>query len=246
MNAIILAAGLGSRLNPITAHLPKPLVRVNGMPIIERQICFLKEAGIEDIHIVVGHLHELFAYLVDKYQVQLIYNDQYAACNNFYSMFLARQYFGNSYVLEGDVYLSRNFLLPAMVDSAYFCGFKQKIANEWLIEGTKSQLQNIIITSESHLQNPQYKNGADIFAGISYWNSQDAAIICEALSAHVETWQSNPSGPAKNYFWDQVVVNNLSRLTISLVRLNSNDWFEIDKYNELEELAAYHASLENG
>ena len=49
MNAIILAAGMGTRLRPLTNDIPKCLVKVNGMPMVERQIQFLHEIGIEDI-----------------------------------------------------------------------------------------------------------------------------------------------------------------------------------------------------
>ena len=51
MNAIILAAGMGTRLRPLTNDIPKCLVKVNGMPMVERQIQFLHEIGIEDIRL---------------------------------------------------------------------------------------------------------------------------------------------------------------------------------------------------
>ena len=54
MNAIILAAGLGTRLRPLTNDRPKCLVPVLGTPMIEQQIHFLHESGITDITIVSG------------------------------------------------------------------------------------------------------------------------------------------------------------------------------------------------
>lgn len=65
-NAIILAAGFGSRCVPLTYETPKGLLKVKGKPMMERQMEQLKEKGIEEIIIVVGYLKEAFDYLVDK------------------------------------------------------------------------------------------------------------------------------------------------------------------------------------
>lgn len=91
MKAIILAAGLGTRLRPMTENTPKALVKVNQKPLVEYQIEFLKERGIDDIIIVVGYLKEQFDYLKEKYGVRLVFNDKYADYNNFYSLYLDRK-----------------------------------------------------------------------------------------------------------------------------------------------------------
>ena len=79
--AVILAAGFGSRFVPLTFETPKGLLKVFGERMIERQIRQLREAGIEDITVVVGYLKEKFEYLIDKYQVKLLYNPEYS-CKN--------------------------------------------------------------------------------------------------------------------------------------------------------------------
>lgn len=66
-NAIIMAAGFGSRFVPITYDTPKGLLEVHGEVVIERQIKQLHEAEIFDITIVVGYLKEKFEYLTDKF-----------------------------------------------------------------------------------------------------------------------------------------------------------------------------------
>ena len=60
-NAIIMAAGTSSRFVPLSVERPKGLLEVKGEVLIERQICQLKEAGIEDITLVVGYKAEMFA-----------------------------------------------------------------------------------------------------------------------------------------------------------------------------------------
>lgn len=76
--ALIIAAGFGSRFVPLTFETPKGLLEVFGERMIERQIRQLHEAGVYDITIAVGYLKEKFEYLIDKYQVKLLYNPEYS------------------------------------------------------------------------------------------------------------------------------------------------------------------------
>ena len=88
--AIILAAGYGSRLEPVSKNVPKPLIRVNGIVMIESIIESLLDAGIKDIIIVVGYLKEQFIYLNKKYNVKLIENKFYNKSNNISSLFSSK------------------------------------------------------------------------------------------------------------------------------------------------------------
>ena len=92
MKALILAAGLGSRLAPITDHCPKSLVPVNGKPILEKQIENLLENGITDITVVSGyHADILHKAVSEKFPtVKLLHSVDYATTNNMYSAYLAR------------------------------------------------------------------------------------------------------------------------------------------------------------
>ena len=67
--AIILAAGICTRMVPINSSIPKALLRVNDEVIIEKQIKFLHDVGIKEIYVVVGYMKEKFEYLIDKYKV---------------------------------------------------------------------------------------------------------------------------------------------------------------------------------
>ena len=77
MNAIILAAGLGSRLKELTKNKHKALFEIEGVPNIERTINFLHEINIKEIYIITGYLSEQFEYLKDKFNVELIKNNNY-------------------------------------------------------------------------------------------------------------------------------------------------------------------------
>ena len=90
--AVILAAGIGSRLYPLTENYPKSLVKVNGREILDYQIQGYLKAGIEEnnIYIVTGYKHEMIAkYLQNNYpKVNEIYSPDYLTTNNMYSLYL--------------------------------------------------------------------------------------------------------------------------------------------------------------
>ena len=108
MKAVILAAGMGTRLLPITMSVPKCLVPVNSKPILEHQLEALLTAGVRDVILVVGYLSEL---LSDKYgtryrgmNIHYVQNHIYDRTNNIYSLWLARQRLDDQILLlEGDL-----------------------------------------------------------------------------------------------------------------------------------------------
>ncbi len=110
--AIILAAGLGRRFAPLSFERPKALFRVRGEVLIERLIGQFKEAGIDNIYVVVGPMKESFYYLEEKLGVHLIQTTEYATRNNHASLWSARDYLGNTYVCPADQYYEQNFFHP--------------------------------------------------------------------------------------------------------------------------------------
>lgn len=101
--AIIMAAGLGNRMHPVTLTTPKPLVRVNGIRMIDTVIAGLHQNGIREIYVVVGYLKEQFAGLEDEYPgLNLIDNPYFDSCNNIASLYVARNYIENAIILDGD------------------------------------------------------------------------------------------------------------------------------------------------
>lgn len=95
MKAIILAAGMASRLRPLTENTPKCLLKVGEKCLLQRSIDALASNGIRDFVIVTGYLHEMIETFVaeqygNKINVKFIHNDVFDSTNNIYSLWLAR------------------------------------------------------------------------------------------------------------------------------------------------------------
>jgi len=113
--AIILAAGIGSRLCPFTKHTPKCLAPINGVPILTNMLAHLSDSGVEETVIVVGYLREKIYDMIgtsfNGMKIAYIESDRYATTNNIYSLWLAREHLTEDIVLlESDVFFERLLL----------------------------------------------------------------------------------------------------------------------------------------
>lgn len=219
MNAIILAAGMGTRLRPLTENKPKSLVEVLGEPIVERQIKFLKEKNINDITVVTGYLHEQFEYLKERYGVKLVHNDKYNEYNNVYTMYLVKELLGDSYVLDADVYLTRNYINENIDKSTYFSGIKENFDYEWQIVFDDDNCVSEVVTGPG----TGYIN-----SGVTYWSKSDGERIKEEIEKVISC------GNFKDVYWDDVVTSIMDELNVSIEKIDTNDWFEIDSVRDLK------------
>lgn len=117
-NAIIMAAGIGSRLAPLSYEKPKGMLEVRGEVLIERLIRQLHEAGVGDITVVVGYMKGAFFYLEEAFGVRIAVNPDYAERNNHSSLMAVRDRLKNTYVCASDQYLSRNVFEPYLYEPA--------------------------------------------------------------------------------------------------------------------------------
>lgn len=226
MNAIILAAGMGTRLRPLTNEIPKCLVSVNGEPMVERQIRMLKEKGITDITLITGYCHERLAYLKEKHQVNFIHNPKFDQCNNIYSLYVALEIFRDSYIIEGDVYIRENCFVAAPRQSAYFSPLRESYTREWgLIVDKHKKLINIL---------PGDGSGY-IMSGISYWKKSD----CDKIKSRLLDIIANEDYTA--LFWDDILLRHHKEFDIEVIETNS--LYEIDTVPELETLEQYLKQL---
>ena len=91
MKALILAAGYGRRLQPLTNTIPKSMVEVNGTPLIFNALNHLTALGIRDIGIVVGHMADYIrTHIGDKWKdarITYFENERYLETNNVVSLY---------------------------------------------------------------------------------------------------------------------------------------------------------------
>ena len=107
MKAVILSAGQGKRLMPLTADDPKCLLNIEGLPLIEWQINELNKAGIDQVAVVVGYragrVRQLLHRRFDSQRVRSIYNPTYAWADNLFSCWAARTEMDQEFILlNGD------------------------------------------------------------------------------------------------------------------------------------------------
>lgn len=215
MNAIILAAGMGTRLRPLTNDRPKCMVEVNGTPMVERQIQYLHESGITDITLVSGYKAESLDFLKEKYGVNIVFNDKYDIYNNIYSMYLVKELFSDTFVLEGDVFMNKNCLVP-QIKSTYFAKWVEGYQREW----------GLIVDDTYHLKEIRPGDGTGfIMSGISYWTHTDAIKIVNRID------ELMLGGRLEDLFWDNAVLDIHRNLDIHVERFD--DIYEIDTEIEL-------------
>ena len=191
--AIIMAAGKGTRMRPVTLHTPKPLVKVNGKRMIDSVIEALHKNGISEIYIVVGYLKDQFEILPKEYEnVKLIENPFYDTCNNISSLYVARDYIENAIILDGDqIIYHEKILAPEFDRSGYNAVWTDDETEEWLMTVEKG-----IVTSCSRTGG---KGGWQLYS-VSRWNEADG----KRLKHHLELEFNEKYN--RQIYWDDVVM----------------------------------------
>ncbi len=116
MKALILAAGIASRLRPLTEHTPKCLLKIGNRCLLERTIDALQTNGIDDITIVTGYLSEQIKAFVETHfphlNVTFVHNERYASTNNIYSLWLAREAMNDEafMLLDSDILFDKRLI----------------------------------------------------------------------------------------------------------------------------------------
>ena len=218
--AVIIAAGLGSRLIPVTLSTPKPLVRVKGERMIDSTLNALKKVGIDEIYIVRGYLKQQFnELLIDYPNIKFIDNDKYNEANNIYSIYLAKEHLENAYILEADWILYNQNLIQKYQYSSNYLGIPTQQTNDWCFYVSNKYITKVAIGGQN----------CHRMVGMSYWTESDG----RQLGIDVEKVLHSPGG--KERYWDQVPLEYYkNNYKLAIRECNDNDLIEIDTFNELK------------
>lgn len=235
-NAIILAAGFGRRLRPLTYEDPKCLTKINGKPIIENTLEILIKNGIQKTVIVIGYLGDIIKdWIGPKYQgmpISYIRNEIFHRSNSMYSLFLARKYLREGTILiEGDTFF----------EEALISGVLEQKQNKsyWIVswfgpehEGSRStvdkngRIKKIEIVKEpvTEFEFNQYKSTGLLKLTPKYGKRFSLWLWEEVKKENI------------NVYFDLVIAKHLSDAAIYIHDVTGLKWADVDKIEDLERI----------
>ncbi len=230
--AIIMAAGIGKRMRPVTFETPKPLIKVNGVRMIDTVIEALHSNGISEIYVVVGYLKEKFYSLENEYEdLKLIVNPYYDKCNNISSLYVARNYISNAIILDGDqIIFDQNVLKTDFELSGYNAVWTDGVTNEWLMQVN----ENKIVKSCSRTGG---KRGWQLYS-ISRWTEEDGLKLKKYLE--IEFKEKNN----RQLYWDDIAMfKHFDDFRLGIYPMCKGAVVEMDNFNELIEKDASYKNF---
>ncbi len=228
MKALILAAGRGTRLKPLTNNKPKILLNFGNINILKYLLDCLNENNINDVYIVAGYRSSQIKKKF-KGKIKIIYNKEYKKTNSLYSLFLAKKNFldTNFFLINGDILISKKYfkINDKSKIKSFTYGLKRKKVKlgEMNIVVKKRMVKNISKNIDNKISNTES-------AQISFFNKKDSKILFSNVDKLIKNGKKDLF-PAAAY--EDVIKN--SSLEIKYVK--KNHWFEVDNlidYNKLK------------
>ena len=228
--AVLLAAGTGSRLYPLTQHMPKCLTLVNGISILERLIFCLNQHRFKRLIVVTGYMEDRIREVLGNRRgsmdIDYIFNPLYETTNNIYSLWMAREIINDSFLLIESDLVFDTFLLDDML-------YPDRIAVApmlpWMNGSTVTVNQFQYVTKFHNgvgsLDEIRYKTVNIYSLSLSSWHG-----ISERLDQYISDGMVNDYYEA--VFAAMVTDGSLS---FQAVFFDNKPWYEIDTIADLAE-----------
>ena len=228
---VILAAGIGSRLRPLTLVKPKPLIAVGGEAIIDRQIKSFLSNGINRITVIVGYRAiNIIKYLSKKFpypdcEINYIYNPFFAKTNTVYSLWLASSSFSSytTFVANGDLILTPESISRLISCRNSCLGLSEHPCGK---EEVKVEVRNNLVINIGKSLDPLTVQGE--YIGVAKFNKGLGQAYHEALDRAIKMGKVN-------LYYDDVILSLLPNYDIETVNLTQSGIMEIDSLDDLED-----------
>lgn len=227
MKAVILAAGVNSRLREVAKDVPKCLLKIGNTTIMDYQIGILTSIGnlrLQDIYVVGGYKIERLDYLRD-FGVHVVYNPKFAEFNNIYSFYLAKNFVDEDFVLlNGDTFADQR-ILEFLVKSDYKTAFAVDNVKKLGEEEMKVLVKDNKILRFGKDVDPKVAHGE--YIGFAKFGLKDAAAIFDCMERLLAEGKTN--------IWYENAINYvLNRIDAFAVYTNGLPWIEIDTPQDYE------------
>ena len=236
MKAVILAAGMGTRLRPLTNSRPKCLVEVHGKPILKHQLESLAKAGVAECVLVTGYLSNQarghFGRQFRGVEISYVENERYDETNNLYSLWLAIKEFDDDItLLEGDL-VFEEVLLEQLLNSPY--------RNVAVVDRYQPFMDGTVILPEGRVSKTMVlkkDQGADFDYSRALKTVNIYKLSGKDLSHQIipELTRYVVEGKTDQYY-EAVFADLVSRgvFELSILRTGDTKWAEIDTIEDLE------------
>jgi choline kinase len=221
--AIILAAGVGSRLRPLTDHRPKCLLEVGGRTLIDHQVATLQRYGITDVVVVVGYCGDQIRRHLGG-RVRYIDNERYESTNSLYSLWLAREdLLSGALILNSDVF-AQPLLFDRLLQSVASDAILVERGDAFEAEDMKVMLNGSYVVDFGKDLSRERAHAHNV--GVAKFSGEGASRLADCLEHLVATGHEND--------WVPVAFREFaSHWALAAVATDGLPWIEIDYVEDL-------------
>ena len=254
MKAIILAAGEGKRLRPLTKNIPKGMVTLFGKSLLERQIRIFRQCGIDDITIITGHCFNKITFPNIRY----FRNEKYETTNMVETLFCAKEILDDSIIISyGDIIFEKKVLEQLINAKDDSCVVIDKDWHRyWKIrfENPLDDAESLIIDENDYIKNIGQKvsNSSEImgqYIGLMKFQNLGLDLLKKIYEkAKNESLKGNNILNPKLTFEKSYITDLLQALIIDGCKMKAipihGGWLELDTLHDYEIYNQLHAKNE--